>query len=449
VVVTSTPAAGSEIGSEVWLPVSGWNGKFQAVGNRGWGGSISYPALASAVAAGYAAASTDTGHRGGGAAFALGAPEKLIDSGHRAVHDTTEIAKRLIAAHYGTAPQFSYWNGCSLGGRQGLAEAQRYPADYNGIVVGDPVNNLIDLYAARLAIARMVHRSPGSAIPAAKYPLIHRAVLSACDLIDGVEDGVLEDPRQCRFDPAVLACKGDDDSTCLTDEQVETAKAIYSPITHPATGKVLSAGMPPGTELGWGAVAGPQPENNALGLFRFIVLGQPEWDWRSSDFAAAMDRAKADASPILDALDPNLAPFIDRGGKLLLYHGGADPQTSAGNSIAYYRAVVDRIGPKRASAGVRHFMVPGMGHCEGGDGTDTFDKMAPLERWVESGAAPLTIPASRVIDGRVIRTRPLCPFGTVARWDGHGDSNVAASFSCAAAPAPDPTSGRAQAGRRE
>jgi feruloyl esterase len=431
--ITSSPASGSTIGSELWLPIAGWNGKFQAVGNRGWGGSISYPALAGAVAAGYAAASTDTGHRGGGATFALGAPEKVIDSGYRAAHDTTVIAKSLIASYYQKPASLSYWNGCSLGGRQGLAEAQRYPDDYIGIVVGDPVNNLIDLYAARLSIARTVHRSATSAIPSVKYPALHRAVLAACDRLDGVPDGVLEDPRQCHFDPDVIACKGADGPDCLTADQVETARAIYAPITHPRTGRLLSAGFPPGTELGWNAVAGAQPENNALGLFRFVVLGQPEWDWQSSDFAAAIDRAKAQASPVLDALDANLAPFIDRGGKLLLYHGWADSQTSAGNTLAYYQTVIDRIGSDRAATGLRLFMIPGMGHCEGGDGTDTFDKMAPLERWVESATPPPTIPASRIRDGKVDRARPLCPYGSVARWNGTGDPNAAASFSCAAA----------------
>jgi feruloyl esterase len=224
---TLKPAPDSEIKVEAWLPASGWNGRFQAVGNRGWGGTIAYAALGQAVAGGYATVSTATGHTGNGASFALGHPDKLVDSGSRAVHDMTAWAKKIVEAFYGSAPKFSYWNGCSLGGRQGFAEAQRFPADYDGIVAGDPANDLTRLYAARLAWAQAVHETGDSYIPPTKYPLIHGAVLAACDGLDGVKDGVLEDPTRCRFDPRVLECKREDAPECLTNSQVETARALY------------------------------------------------------------------------------------------------------------------------------------------------------------------------------------------------------------------------------
>ena len=272
---TLKPSADSDIKIEVWLPVDTWNGRLQAVGNRGWGGSIMLPALANAVANGYAAVSTDTGHAGGGARFALGHPEKLVDAGYRAVHEATGAAKALVEAYYGRAPRFSYWNGCSLGGRQGLTEAQRYPADYDGIVVGDAAYDVPALYTGRIAIAQAAHRTAANEIAPAALPLIHKAALDACDARDGVADGVIENPRQCRFDPAVLRC-GDSaapgDATCLTPLQVETVRAIYAPITDPRTGAVLFPGLEPGSELGWGVVAGAQPENNSLDLFRYVVL---------------------------------------------------------------------------------------------------------------------------------------------------------------------------------
>jgi feruloyl esterase len=275
------PHPQSDVRVEVWLPASGWNGRFQGVGNRGWGGAINHAMLADALRAGFAAASTDTGHRGAGTSFAVGQPEKVVDAGHRAVHEMTVAAKHVIEAYYRRPAAQAYWNGCSLGGRQGLIEAQRYPDDYDGILVGDPVHELTSLYAARLALARIVHRSPGSYIPPEKYPAIHKAVVAACDGLDGMTDGVLEDPRLCRFDPGTLQCTAGDREDCLTAEQVETARAIYADVAHPRTGARLSAALTPGAELRWGAIAGASPERNALGLFRDVVLADAKWDWKS------------------------------------------------------------------------------------------------------------------------------------------------------------------------
>lgn len=429
--LTIRPVPGSEIGVEVWLPSTAWNGRLQGVGNRGWGGAISHAALAEAVTAGFAAASTDTGHVGPGASFALDRPEAIVDSGYRAVHEMTVAAKGVVAAFYSRPAQHSYWNGCSLGGRQGLSLAQRYPEDYDGIVVGDPAHNLTDLYAARLTLARAVHRSAASYIPPAKYPVIHRAVLNQCDRLDGVADGAIEDPRRCRFEPSVLQCTSEDRADCLTREQVATAEAIYKDVKHPMSGALLSSALVPGAELRWGAVAGPEADDNSLGLFRYVGLRDPSWDWRGSDFGAAVDRVRSVASPTLDAVEPDLSPFLNRGGKLLLYHGWADPQTPAGNTLRYYQSVVDHVGADRAT-GVKLFMVPGMGHCSGGEGTDVFDEVSPLVEWVERGQVPARIEAARVENGAVTRRRPLCPLGTAATWDGRGDTTEAASFTCAA-----------------
>jgi len=229
VAATLTPTSDSDVKIEVWLPASGWNGKFQGVGNGGWSGAIVYFALAAALRDGYATASTDTGHSGGSGSFALGHPEKLIDFGYRAVHEMTLKAKSIVKAYYGEAPRLSYWNGCSSGGKQGLKEAQRFPEDYDGIIAGAPANNWTHLEAQQIWIAQAVHRDEASFIPASKYPLIHRAVIHACDALDGVIDGLLENPAACRFDPSVLQCKAGDEPTCLTAAQVDSARKIYSP----------------------------------------------------------------------------------------------------------------------------------------------------------------------------------------------------------------------------
>ena len=254
------PSSDSEIEIEVWMPSSGWNGKFLGVGNGGWSGAISYGALVTGLREGYATASTDTGHKGPRAMFVLGHPEKVIDFGHRAVHEMTVKAKAIINSYYGTAPRRSYWNGCSSGGKQGLKEAQMYPADYDGIIAGAPANHWTHLTASLLHAGVTNLKDPAATIPRSKFPLIHNAVLQACDKLDGVTDGFLTDPRSCRFDPSVLKCKGEDTAECLTAKQVETAKTMYGPTKDPQTGKIIYPGLAPGSELWWApALGGPEP----------------------------------------------------------------------------------------------------------------------------------------------------------------------------------------------
>ena len=415
-----TPNADSHIEIEVRMPLTKWNGKFQAVGNGGWAGSITVPAMMAALQEGYATASTDTGHQSSvtpGGAFAFGHPEKLVDYGYRAVHEMTVEAKAIIAAFYGRPPRLSYWNSCSNGGRQALMEAQRYPEDYDGIVAGAPAANWTGRALQSLWVAQAVHRTEGSFIPPAKYPAIHQAALAACDALDGVEDGVIEDPPKCRFDPSVLLCKDAEGPSCLTSAQFETAKKIYE--NHGPY-----PGLAAGSELGWATYGSDKPFAIGHDYFKYVVFGDPNWDYRQLDFN---DVARY-RNPTVDALDPDLKPFFTRGGKLIQYHGWSDPQIPPLHSVDYYRSVVAAMG--NVDSAYRLFMVPGMQHCGGGAGPNQFNVVAALERWRESDVAPNEIVAAHVTNNRVDRTRPLCPYPQVARYKGVGSTNDAANFAC-------------------
>jgi len=431
--MTLAPSTDSDIKVEVWLPAAGWNGKFQAVGNGGWAGTISYPALAQAVSAGYAGASTDTGHTGNNGQFALGHPEKVLDFGYRAVHEMTVQAKAIVDAYYGSAPKLSFWNGCSLGGRQGITEAQRYPADFDAIVAGAPAVNAMYLHGARVQINQFAHRASDSYIPPEKYSMIHDAVLAACDARDGVKDGVIENPTRCKFDPKVLECTGADSPSCLTPAQTETARALYAPVKNPKSGAlVFPAQLLPGSETGWATIAGPVPIGTAMDAYRYTVFNDANWDWRRFDAATDVDLAVQKDAGVINSGVTNLKPFFDRGGKLLMYHGWSDQQVAALNSVEYFSKVIGAAGRSAAGKSIQLYMVPGMGHCQGGPGTDTFDKMAAIEQWVEKGKAPEDILAAHRTAGKVDRTRPLCPYGKVARWKGTGSTDDAANFTCVA-----------------
>jgi feruloyl esterase len=433
VAATLKPTSDSDIKIEIWMPASGWNGKFIAVGNGLWAGTISYTAMSVPLARGYAVASTNTGHDGtaGDGSFALGHPEKLIDYGPRAVHEMTVKAKAIIAAYYGNAPKLSYWNGCSTGGRQALMEAQRFPADFNGLIAGAAANNMTHLNAQSLWIALAVHKDEASYIPPTKYPLIHNAVLEACDALDGVKDGVLEDPTRCKFDPKVLECKGADGPGCLTAPQVEAARTIYTPTTNPRTKQQIFPPLEPGSELGWAPKAGPQPFSTASSYWRYVVFKDPNWDYKTFDFDTDVALSDRIASDILNATNPDLKTFFEHGGKLLQYHGWSDPLISPRNSVNYYESVLDTMGgASKVNESYRLFMVPGMAHCHDGDGPNQFDTISALEQWVEKGKAPDQIIASRIRDGKTDRTRPLCPYPQVATYKGTGSTDDAANFSC-------------------
>lgn len=431
VALTLKPTPDSDIKVEVWLPLNGWNGNYQAVGNGGWAGNISYPAMATAISQGYATASTDTGHTGPTASFAIEHPERVIDYAYRSEHEMTVQSKVLIKAFYGRGPKYSYWNGCSTGGKQGLTEAQRYPQDYDGIIAGAPANYMIHLHAAQTAMAQAIHKTSDAFIPFEKYPTIHKAVLEACDALDGVKDNVLENPKQCKFDPGVLLCKRDDTASCLTAPQVESARALLQPVKNPKTGELVFPGLEPGSELGWGAVAGPEPIDIPMQTFKYVIFKDANWDYKTFDLAKDVAYADKVDGGLNNAINPNLNPFFSRKGKLILYHGWADNQISPNNTVNYYESVLKTMGPS-AKNSMRLFMVPGMGHCRGGDGTDQFDMIAALFNWVERNQAPEQIPASHVTAGKADRTRPLCAYPKVAHYKGSGSTDDAANFSCEA-----------------
>jgi feruloyl esterase len=409
---SARPAPESDIRFEVWLPASGWNGKLQTVGNGGYAGAIGYGALATAVQAGYAAASTDTGHTGGDPAFAA-IPDKLLDFAHRAIHETTVAAKAIVATHYGNGPRLSYFNGCSTGGRQALTAAQRYPADFDGIVAGAPANSTVRMTAMQLFSGNAVRSTPAAALPEPARQALHAAAVAACDAKDGVADGVIENPLACRIDASKAG---------LTREQAQAASRIYE-----GPGRVFP-GLAPGSELGWNGLSGDEPFGYALGMWRNVIFKDQAWDPKALDVDVHV--AKADAivnSSGLQAIDPNLKPFFDRGGKLLMYHGWNDPLISPYNSVNYYRSVLE--ATKNADS-IRLFLMPGVNHCAGGPGTDTWDKAQVLDQWRDGGRAPSRVVASHQTEGRVDKTRPLCAFPQVAVYKGSGSTDEAASFDC-------------------
>jgi feruloyl esterase len=448
--VTIAPTADSDIKVEVWLPLRDWNQKFQAVGNGDAAGVISYDAMVEAIRRGYATSSTDTGHVGNTMAFALGHRDKYVDFGYRAVHEMTVNAKTIVEAFYGTAPVHSYWNGCSQGGRQGITEAIRYPADFDAIIAGAPALAHMQLHALRLALNRFVHRSGDSYIPSEKYPAIHRAALNACDARDGVADGLIAKPSTCRFDPAILECRNGDDRSCLTATQVETARGMYAPMTDPATGRVVSpALLQPGSELGWGRLAGAEPLANAVEPFKYVVFKNAEWDWRAFRLSTDLPRALDVDEGVINRTDPNLQTFFDAGGKLLMYHGWSDPQVPPLATVAYFNAVLKATGESRRASAIELYMQPGVNHCWGGEGPDTFDAIGALDQWTRTGRAPARITAVHTSETGVDRTRPLCPYPQVAEYAGSGSIDDARNFRCAieARPAPRQTSSRRTATR--
>ncbi|MEO8755538.1 MAG: tannase/feruloyl esterase family alpha/beta hydrolase [Casimicrobiaceae bacterium] len=416
------------------MPEAGWNRKLLGLGNGGWAGNISVQALAGGLARGYAVTTTDTGHTTRDGSFALNHPEKLIDFGHRAVHDMTVQAKEILRAFYGMNEARAYWDGCSTGGNQGLSEAQRYPGDYNGIIAGAPANYFTHLMVSGMWVADATLKDPGSYIPKEKFAVLRTAALNACDAQDGVRDDTSDDPTQCHFDPRTVQCPAGDGPDCLTAAQTAAARKIYGGARNPRTGELLYPGLEPGSELGWSGMAGgPAPFSISSDYFKYVVFRNPEWSMKTIDFdrdTAAADTAGATA---LNATSPDLRAFFARGGKLLMYHGWSDMLIAPRNSVNYYTSVVNAAGtPPNVRDSIRLFMEPGVGHCTGGDGPSNFDRIPLIEAWVEQGKAPDRIVAARLTAGKVDRTRPLCPYPQVAIYLGTGDSNDAANFVCKA-----------------
>ena len=456
------PTADSNIQFEVWMPASGWNGKFAGADNGGFGGTINYAKIGDALSHNYAAASTDTGHTAGSlglldASWALGHPEKVIDYGYRAIHETAQTGQTIVAAFYGQGPSHSYFNGCSNGGRQALMEAQRYPADYDGIIAGSSANFMTHLFSTGVWDNQAL---AAAYLPPSKLPAIEAAALAACDALDGVVDGVINDPRKCHFDPSILLCQGAETDACLTSPEIATLKALYAGPVNSA-GVQVFPGYPVGGQTGangWSLwVTGPTQGTGALfgfGYYYFVnmVYGNPAWNPATFNIDSDVAAADSATGATLNATDPDLSAFRGRGGKLILFHGWSDPAIATENSIDYYESVLSNLGPVRGQSFIRLFLAPGMQHCENGPGPDSFgqngfdqgdpqhDLESALELWVEQGAPPERIIATKYntdLDpaSGVARTRPLCAYPDVARWIGVGSTDDAANFECGGAAA--------------
>jgi hypothetical protein len=449
----SRPAADSQIEFEVWMPVSGWNGKYFSIGNGGFAGSIQYALMAAAVHNGYASSSTDTGHKGSATdgSWGLGHYEKIVDFAYRSIHETAEKSKAIVQNFYGGTPKHSYFSGCSNGGRQALVEAQRYPADYDGIIAGAAANFWTHNIAGFVWDAQALEHAQ---IPPSKMQALENGALAACDARDGVKDGVIDDPTKCHFDPATLLCHGAESDACLTAAQVGALKKIYDGPRN-SKGEQLFPGYLPGGEAGQGGwsrwITGPHAaqEDYAKGFFRSMVFNDAAWDFRTFQWDRDMKVTDDKWARGFNATDPNLKAFKDHGGKLMLYHGWSDTAISPVNAVNYYTSVTAKMGPKQTAEFVQLYMVPGMQHCAGGPGPNSFGTnpsplpsdpqhslALALDRWVDKGVAPEQIVATKYKTGAnpesgIVRTRPLCPYPQVARYKGSGSTDDAANFTCA------------------
>jgi len=443
--------AGNRVNLRLGLPEQ-WNGKFYFQGVGGFAGS--HGRLDAGLERGYASATTDTGHQGSGTdgSWALNDRPKEIDYGHRGTHVTAVAGKQLTGAYFGKPARYSYFSGCSNGGRQALMEAQRYPQDFDGIVAGDPSFGALG-YVRRALTYQFMLASPDRVLPPQKLDVVSKAVLAACDQNDGLADGLISDPRHCSFDPQPLLCKSGAAPDCLSAGQLATLQLIYSDMN--AAGQRMY-GFPVGHEAGdtgwplWqtGRTAPLQQSDGTLkftedsptgyrfaeGFFPFMAFEQdnPNYDWRKFDAQRDLPKIKTIAQ-ILSPTSTDLSKFVERGGKLLMYHGWADPAISAYGSIAYYDKVVAANGGKRAADNfVRLFLAPGMHHCRGGPGPDVFDTLTALEQWVEQGTAPAQLVAQHSSPDKGEGTRLLCPEPQVARYVGKGNSKAAENFRCEA-----------------
>jgi hypothetical protein len=446
-----------EIAFEVSLP-SQWNGRFYMIGNGGLAGESLDDAgrvaqRNAALKLGFAFAQTNTGHdarKEPSGTFVLSNPEKAIDYAYRAVHVTAITAKAITKDYYGKAASRSYWNSCSNGGRQGSLEAQRFPEDFDGVVANAPWVDQTGFTMGAIWNQQALSQTP---VTAAKLALVADRVMAKCDAIDGLKDGLIDDPRKCKFDPKVdvPACSaGADGPNCLTAAQAEAVAKVYGgPVSN---GKPFFTGYMPGSEAvaaatfgggglasGWmNLIVAAQPSakpadfNLAEGIIKYLVHNPPQADYDYSTFNFDRDTHMLDNwGKQADAKDPDLSKFRKRGGKLLMTHGWADPILQPMMSVNYYEQAVAKNGPETTDF-FRLFMVPGMAHCGGGIGPDLHDPMTVIIDWVEKGKAPDTIVASKVVNNKVVRTRPLCAYPQVARYSGQGSIDDAANFRCVA-----------------
>lgn len=427
------PASGSAIRTEVWLPANGWNGKFLGLGNFGWGGSIPYGTMRTGLAQGYAVAANDTGHdesMGHGGRFALGQPDKLEDYAGRANHLMTEQAKLLVQRFFGRAASHAYFIGCSLGGLQALIEVQRYPEDYDGIIAGAPPNPLANFNAAQMWPQWLLAQDPKRYIPPEGYAMVTRAAIAACAGPVGKAQGYIENPAACGFRPRQLLCKPGASADCLTAQQVEFLDLIYRGPVDPANGRLIFPGPALGSESQLAMFASGKEFTNAADFFRYAAFQSAEWsplrmDW-SKDVAAA-----GAATGGKFEVTPDLNPFLRRGGKLLLYIGWNDYH-HPGELMGWHDAVLAnaKAAGIDAQGAVRLFALPGMDHCQGGPGCDTFDKLGVMDGWASGGGAPASLVARKFADGKLVRSQLVCAYPRVALYSGSGSMDSDESFAC-------------------
>jgi feruloyl esterase len=399
VAATLKPTPVSDIRMELWLPITGWNGNFRGTSPNGLGGVINYNAMGVGLTDGFAIASMDTGHQGGDTKW-MQVPERVTDFAGRAMHETTVAGKALTNAYYGSAPRFSYMIECGGGSAAALHEVQKYPADYHGVVVGGHAAHLTRQIFGQVWLWEATH-----------------------------PDGVAVFPQT----PKEIECRGADGADCLTAAQVEAARKVYAGPSNPRTGERVWSGLYRGSELDWQfftEAAGPM--GIATSTLRDVVLKDPTWDYKASRIDYDKHVTAADQSDIarVSASNADIAPFIKQGGKLILSGGWNNALVPAGAVLDYYERVRKAVGPQAAQQAVRLYMVPGMIECNGGPGTDTFDLLGVMRTWVERGQAPQAVPASRVEYGKVVRTRPLCPYPQVAAYRGSGSTDDARNFVC-------------------
>jgi feruloyl esterase len=436
VAATIKPTADSHIRIEIWLPpVDAWNGEFLGTGNGGAAGIISYPALVAGIQKGFTVVNTDMGTttRGLDFSFGIGHPELQRDWAYRATHLMTVIGKAIAKAYYDRDPRRAYFTGCSTGGHQAITEAHRYPDDYDGIVAGDPANNRIRLHTVGTWNWLATHEDPESYFPASKLPMIHKAVVAACDKLDGLEDGLIDDPRRCHFDPMSIVCGEQDGADCLTKKQAIALAKIYQGPRNPRTGEQVFPGMYPGSEgnpLGIDRALSTPPGSKMPPPGGGLVAWAASWKGPGFDFDHDLDAVLKELDFIDDA-DPNLSAFRDRGGKLVLYSGWADPLIPSADTVSYYEHLQKQMGGAAKTENfARLFMIPGMGHCAGGDGPNRFDALAALQPWVEKGTAPEQFIATHATGGKPDRTRPICAYPKHAKYMGSGSIDDAANFAC-------------------
>jgi feruloyl esterase len=429
-----------------------WNGKLVVTGNGGYSPQLSYGDMAMAMRQGYAVVGGDTGHQSANPndmLFGVNHPEKIIDWGTRSVHAITEPSKAIVGALGAKAADKSYYYGCSTGGHQGYAEVQRYPNDFDGVIAGDPGNNRTALNVEFMWRFLSNHATNDNTTPiltTAKATLITNSAVAACDALDGVTDGVIDDPRVCttaKFNVDSLLCTGADAPTCLTAAQVAAAKKIYQGPVNPSTSTNIYPGPPVGSESGWSAYWGTTEPTRA-DFWRYWVFDNPGWNWWTFDFNRDMAYSLAKVGPYVDQNNTDISAFKARGGKLITFQGWADPVVSPYDTIAYYQKVVAAQGSQaNTDTFFRLFMAPGMGHCGGGAGPSVFgnsntppvvdaqhDLISALDAWVTKGTAPDQIIASKLTGTTVVRTRPLCPYPKKQTYKGTGSTDDAANFTC-------------------